>query len=560
MYTDGLLTRNECIKAKKKILKNSPITGCKEVQEKKATYIKKKEPKKKEPKKKNLVKKGIITFSKCKLYAGEKNYYTTFDIDLEKNDVYRTFYAKPDFFYKYLEIIKNDEATVETKIIKWGTKKNQYNNYVFDKRTNNAYDIQYRDKLGKKRTKKTKLVCDKVVGEWKKQITQVAEKEKKEKKEKKVAKKKIKKYKPKEIEEDTIKPTIEIASTFTFKDPNYVLKGKVSDKGGSEAFYLFYKISGGKERRIKLKNGKFEIERFSYGEEIRFIARDEYRNETTKIVKVTVEEEETQVAKVYDKPKPMLKGRKDNKRVAIIIGVESYENTPVKALYANNDAQEFKNFAKRSLGISSSNIKVLIDSEAKRLDVLKTLKKWLPKKITSPNQFELFIFFSGHGYPSEKQELHLIPQNGDPTLLEESALSHKKIIKLIQKTKPKSVTMFIDACYSGQSRTNEVLVAGLKPLTAVEINEDVPSNFTIFSSSKSSQVSATIKEAEHGIFSYYLMKGLSGEADIDKNKQITNKELYTYLQDAVSQEAFIQNREQDPMFTSEKPDEILIKY
>ena len=102
MFVDGLLTRDECIKAKKKILKNSPITGCKKVQEKEATYIKKKEPKKKEPKEKNLAKKGIITFPKCKLYAGEKDFYTTFDIDLEMNDVYRTFYAKPDFFYKYL--------------------------------------------------------------------------------------------------------------------------------------------------------------------------------------------------------------------------------------------------------------------------------------------------------------------------------------------------------------------------------------------------------------------------------------------------------------------------
>ena len=66
MYVDGLLTRDECIKAKKKILKNDPITGCKKIKEKEPTYVKKKEPKKK----KNLVKKGIITFPKCKLYAG----------------------------------------------------------------------------------------------------------------------------------------------------------------------------------------------------------------------------------------------------------------------------------------------------------------------------------------------------------------------------------------------------------------------------------------------------------------------------------------------------------
>ena len=220
----------------------------------------------------------------------------------------------------------------------------------------------------------------------------------------------------------------------------------------------------------------------------------------------------------------------------------------------------FKNFANRSLGISTSNIKVLIDSEAKRLDIINALKLWLPKKITAPNQFELFVFFSGHGYPSEDEGLHLIPQDGDPRLLEESALSHKYIINQIVKTKPKSVTMFLDACYSGQSRTDEVLVAGLKRIVQVATNEDIPPNFNIFSSSKSNQVSATIKEAEHGIFSYYLMKGLAGEADLDKDKQISNNELFIYLQDNVSREAFKQNRDQNPILTSQNPDQILMKY
>lgn len=392
----------------------------------------------------------------------------------------------------------------------------------------------------------------------------------KKKEKKKVVKKKVKKYVPEETQEDNIKPKIEIASSFTFKNPEYLLKGKVTDKGGSEKIYLFVQKTKGKEillnpvagGKIKqFKNGRFEIERFSLeNEEIKLIARDEYRNETIKVVKVNIAmEEETEVASVYDELKPTLKGIRDNKRVAIIIGVESYEKLPeVKALYANNDAEMFKNFANRSLGIRPSNIKVLIDSKARKMDIIETLKLWLPKKIT-PNQTELFVFFSSHGYPSE-EGLYLIPQDGDPRLLEESALSHKYIIDRIVKAKPKSVTMFIDACYSGRSKTGKVLVAGLKQIDHVATSEDIPTNFNIFSSSKGNQVSATIKEAEHGIFSYYLMKGLAGEADLNKDKQISNNELFVYLQDSVSQEAFKQNRDQNPILTSQNPDQILMKY
>ena len=293
-------------------------------------------------------------------------------------------------------------------------------------------------------------------------------------------------------------------------------------------------------------------------EEITLIAIDSSNNETEKIVKVIIDiEEETEIAKVYDQLKPIKKGKKDNNRVAIIIGVESYEKSS-KALYADNDAKMFKYFATKALGISSANIKLLVDNEAKRLDTIEALKGWLPRKILK-DKSELFVFFSGHGYPSNDNNLYLIPQNGDPRFLEESALSKNYIIEQIQKLQPKSVTMFFDACYSGNGKDGEVLVAGLKPIRLLEIKEDIPENFYIFSSSDYNQESSTIKEAEHGIFSYYLMKGLEGNADENKDKKITNGELIAYLKNNVSQEAFTQNREQDPMLAGD-PDKVLMSY
>tara|TARA_Y100000310_G_scaffold100825_1_gene98714 strand:- start:278 stop:1990 length:1713 start_codon:yes stop_codon:yes gene_type:complete len=526
MYVDGLLTRSECIKSKKKILKSQSVPGCKKIgtkKEPKATYITKKKEKKKVVKKKVAKKQGCI---KGNCSTGQGTFIYKSGDKYVGGWKYRERHGQGTYTYADGRIVKGiwKEGNIITK-------------------------TQIAKKEPKKKEKK-KLV--------------------KKKEKKKVVKKKVKKYVPEETQEDNIKPKIEIASSFTFKNPEYLLKGKVTDKGGSEKIYLFAQKAKGKEillnpvvgGKIKqFKNGRFEIERFSLeNEEIKLIARDEYRNETIKVVKVNIAmEEETEVASVYDELKPTLKGIRDNKRVAIIIGVESYEKLPeVKALYANNDAEMFKNFANRSLGIRPSNIKVLIDSKARKMDIIETLKLWLPKKIT-PNQTELFVFFSSHGYPSE-EGLYLIPQDGDPRLLEESALSHKYIIDRIVKAKPKSVTMFIDACYSGRSKTGKVLVAGLKQIDHVATSEDIPTNFNIFSSSKSNQLSATIKEAEHGIFSYYLMKGLAGEADLNKDKQISNNELFVYLQDSVSQEAFKQNRDQNPILTSQNPDQILMKY
>ena len=367
-------------------------------------------------------------------------------------------------------------------------------------------------------------------------------------------------FKPEKNNQDNIKPIIDIKSEYTFKDAEYTFKGKVKDKGGSEKLYLFSKKGDSKRKLVTTdKKGKFEITGFSLeSEEITLIAIDSSNNETEKIVKVIIDiEEETEIAKVYEQLKPIKKGKKDNNRVAIIIGVESYEKSS-KALYADNDAKMFKYFATKALGINSANIKLLVDNEAKRLDTIEALKAWLPKKILK-DKSELFVFFSGHGYPSNDNNLYLIPQNGDPRFLEESALSKNYIIEQIQKLEPKSVTMFFDACYSGNGKDGEVLVAGLKPIRKLEIKEEIPENFYIFSSSDYNQESSTIKEAEHGIFSYYLMKGLEGNADENKDKKITNGELIAYLKDNVSQEAFTQNRAQDPMLAGD-PDKVLMSY
>ena len=89
--------------------------------------------------------------------------------------------------------------------------------------------------------------------------------------------------------------------------------------------------------------------------------------------------------------------------------------------------------------------------------------------------------------------------------------------------------------------------------------EGIPDNFTIFTASSSKQGSSHIEETKHGMFSYYLMKGLEGKADGNNDDQITNGELIAYLKTNVSKEAFTQNREQDPMLSGD-PDQVLMSY
>jgi uncharacterized caspase-like protein len=312
------------------------------------------------------------------------------------------------------------------------------------------------------------------------------------------------------------------------------------------------------------EKGNFKFEGFvideDEGEELNLVAIDRWNNVSEKTIKIEVEIKETKIVKSYEKLMPnKVKAKKNDNRIALIIGIEKYENlTNLDAVYANRDAKAFKAYANRALGIPVENIKLLVDQEATRSDTLKALKLWLPQQ-TKGSKKDIFIFFAGHGLASDDgKDLYVLPQDGDSILLKDTGISRSEMFEQIKKLDPNSVTIFFDTCYSGQTRKEETLIAGLRPIRIVADEGEIPNNFTIFSASNLTQTSGSIDEAKHGIFSYYLMKGLEGNADIDQNNQITNGELIAYLKENVTQEAFSKNRQQEPMLSGD-PNRVLLR-
>ena len=382
------------------------------------------------------------------------------------------------------------------------------------------------------------------------------------KKEQKKEKKKIVKktdaqeeFKPKTDNLDQNPPVINIASAITVNDTDYEIEGIVKDE--SEKVYI--EAEG---RPIKVKNGKFIIRRFSpIDEEISIVAIDQWGNRSKpKLVKISINLNDKEIVEKLEPLNPTILNNKISEdTVALIIGIEKYKKSP-DATFANLDAKYFAEYAKKGFGIKQQNIKQLLDRDASFIDIVSTLKKWLPAKVKS-NKTNLIIFFAGHGLAStDGKELYLLNQDSDPDLLNRTALSRTELFKEIIALNPKTVTIFLDTCYSGVSRDEETLLASARPIRIVADEQDgIPDNFTIFSASKLDQISSGLKEAKHGIFSYYLMKGLEGYADFNEDKKITNGELLAYMDENVSQKAAEQGREQNPSLSGD-PDKVLISY
>jgi hypothetical protein len=281
------------------------------------------------------------------------------------------------------------------------------------------------------------------------------------------------------------------------------------------------------------------------GQETKFtvIATDINGNKDTKSITVTRQVVESAVKYAQLNP-AQVKKQPERDAVAVIIGIAKYESLPVVE-FANDDARAFYDYAIRGLGVKPENIKLLVDEGAREAEILKTFRTWLPSRVKSST--EVFVFYSGHGLPTpDGSGLYLLPLHADREVIDDTAIPFTKINDAISMAKPKSVTVILDACYSGQTKAGQTLVASARPLALKAQNSFFPPNFTVISASQSDQISSSSPDLQHGIFSYYLMKGMEGDADMNKDGKITLGEMRDYLVEQVGRQAAMMSRKQEP--------------
>lgn len=212
--------------------------------------------------------------------------------------------------------------------------------------------------------------------------------------------------------------------------------------------------------------------------------------------------------------------------VAVVIGVESYRESLPKADFAAADARLAAEYFKRVLGVSDENLALLVDGRATKSDFEKYFEQWLPNHADKDS--EVFVFFSGHGAPDPgKGDAYLVPFDGDPTYIKQTGYSVKRLYALLGKLPAKSVTVALDSCFSGAGGRS-VLAKGARPLVTVRTDAP-PARVTVLAAAAGDQISNSYEEQGHGLFTYFLLKGLKEKGDF--------KSAYDYLGPEVSRTA-----------------------
>ena len=114
-------------------------------------------------------------------------------------------------------------------------------------------------------------------------------------------------------------------------------------------------------------------------------------------------------------------------------------------------------YAAIKLGVPDNNIFTITNTEADEVSIKKAVKNWLFKVVK--DKTDVYVFFAGHGLASsDGSNMFLLPYDGDPELLEDSAIDRKQLFADIQAISPRSVTVFLDSCYSGEHVQEELLL------------------------------------------------------------------------------------------------------
>lgn len=258
--------------------------------------------------------------------------------------------------------------------------------------------------------------------------------------------------------------------------------------------------------------------------------------------------------------KPSAAGAAKPNAYAVVLGVEDYPKA-ARVSHARRDAAAFKEFAVKILGVPDDASHLFyLDDGVTLAELRKAFSPsgWLARRVGADS--EVFVFYAGHGAPSlDGKGAYLVPQDGDPNYAVETGFPVDDLISSLAGIKAKAATVWLDACFSGADRENRPLMADARPLM-LKADLRVPDGkVALFGAATGTQVSSAYPAKQHGLFSWFSMRGLDGEADANKDGTLTTGELADYLSARVPQAAGDLDREQTPVFRGDRT-RVLARY
>jgi len=283
---------------------------------------------------------------------------------------------------------------------------------------------------------------------------------------------------------------------------------------------------------MKLKNGKYNVEVSAEG----YRKKRMWINFTSGMdnnINIQLEKEEPQTVSFLSK----------RNAYAIIIGISQYKNSGSNGFpelaFADDDAESFRDMLLR-LGWSSSHIKLLVNENAERNDILIALESWLTK--VGPDDM-IVLFWSGHGFPDPEDPEKVYFACYDTKInIPATGYRMDRVRSILRERNAKNVVVFADTCHAGKLITRSA--RGIKLTTYVQKmkrEKRVPRGWIFMVGADTDRQAIEHSSWSNGAFTHTLLKALGGEADgyesvSPKDGTVSMRELRSYMESVMPDE------------------------
>jgi len=240
--------------------------------------------------------------------------------------------------------------------------------------------------------------------------------------------------------------------------------------------------------------------------------------------------------------------RTNSDAIALIIGNSNYSNNIPDVDFAINDAKTVKRYLIDAMGYQEHNIIFLENADKVEMELAlgNDKKEGKLAKYIKPGLSDVFVYFSGHGAPDiETGNAFLVPVNAHPLSFQITAYPLETLYDNLSKMDAKSVTVVIDACFSGQSGSQkaEMLIKNASPIGIKVTNPTAKlKNGVLITASSEKQLASWLPQQKHGLLTYFYLLGLRGEADLNKDNIVTSEEMKEYLRNRSNSVPYWANR------------------
>jgi hypothetical protein len=239
--------------------------------------------------------------------------------------------------------------------------------------------------------------------------------------------------------------------------------------------------------------------------------------------------------------------------VAVIIGNKTYQDHDIPEVsFADRDAQAIKSYVIDVLGYAPDNILYIENATQGQLLTVfgseSNPEGKLANYLRPGKKSDVLVYYSGHGVPAPgpragdaaDAQADLLPADADPSTLGQNGFPVQLLLDNLRQLDAKSVTVLLDACFSGMSGGGTLLPHAsvvTRPATPVTAGE--AHGLTVITAAGADQLANWDTVKKHGLFTEYFLEAVYGRADDAQygghgDGKITLGAVEQYLDDEMS--------------------------